>query len=123
MPVSVATATATATATAIDLDHLDRYTGGERMLNEEVLRLFDCQCSDLVAHLEAAAMGADASEWKLITHTLKGAARGIGANQLADAAAEAEKIDVTDKAGLRKAAERIAGCIGDVRAFIARFVS
>jgi HPt (histidine-containing phosphotransfer) domain-containing protein len=115
MPVSV--------ATAIDLDHLDRYTGGERILNEEVLRLFDCQCADLVAHLEAAAAGEDAAEWKLITHTLKGAARGIGANALADAASDAERVDLQNKAALRKAAERIADCIGDVRAFIARFVS
>jgi HPt (histidine-containing phosphotransfer) domain-containing protein len=114
---------AAAQSTAIDLDHLDRYTGGERMLNEEVLRLFDCQCSELVNHLEAAATSADASEWKLITHTLKGAARGIGATALADAAADAERISVTDKAALRTAAERIAQCIGDVRAFIARFVS
>ena len=112
-----------ATATAIDLDHLDRYTGGERILNEEVLRLFDCQCADLVAHLEAAAASNDAAEWKLITHTLKGAARGIVANTLADAAADAERADVKDKAAIRKAAERIAACIGDVRAFIARFVS
>jgi HPt (histidine-containing phosphotransfer) domain-containing protein len=111
------------TAEAVDLAHLDRYTGGARSLNEEVLRLFDCQCADLVANLEAAAAGDDAREWRTITHTLKGAARGIGANALADAAADGEKIDVSDKDAVRAAAERIAQCIGDVRLFITRFVS
>jgi HPt (histidine-containing phosphotransfer) domain-containing protein len=108
---------------AVDLDHLDRYTGGERALNEEVLRLFEGQCAALSSDLNGAVTAADAKAWHLITHTLKGAARGIGADALADAAADAEKIDIADQAGLQQAAARIGARIAEVRLFIARFVS
>ena len=78
----------------IDLDHLNRYTGGNRGLNEEILRLFDDQCTTMLARLEILAKedGAGTKSWHEVTHTLKGAARGVGAFALADVAAEAEKI-------------------------------
>ncbi len=62
---------------SVDLAHLDRYTGGVRSLNEEVLRLFETQCGAMLGDLETAASLADAKAWKMLTHTLKGAARGI----------------------------------------------
>jgi HPt (histidine-containing phosphotransfer) domain-containing protein len=106
----------------VDLAHLDRYTGGSRPLNEEVLRLFDSQCAEMLANLDAAAASGDGKAWHLVTHTLKGAARGIGARALADAAAEAEKAEPTDGAALVRAAERVKAQLADVRAFIARFL-
>ena len=39
---------------AIDLDHLARYTGGEKALNAEILRLFDGQVTDMVGRAERA---------------------------------------------------------------------
>ncbi len=80
-------------AAAVDLAHLARYTGGDAALNAEILRLFDNQASEMVARLQSIIDARDAKSWKEITHTLKGAARGIGAFGLGDAAAAAEPID------------------------------
>lgn len=82
---------------AIDLAHLARYTGGDTVLNAEILRLFDNQASELVTRLQAILDARDAQSWKEVTHTLKGAARGIGAFGLGDAAAAAEPIDPSDR--------------------------
>ena len=61
----------------VDIEHLDRYTGGDCALNEEILRLFDTQCRELMTKLESLASGeSDAKSWREATHTLKGAARG-----------------------------------------------
>lgn len=79
----------------VDLDHLNRYTGGDRGLNREILKLFEEQCATMLAQLDALARtdgGASTKNWLELAHTLKGAARGIGAFGLADVAAEAEKI-------------------------------
>jgi HPt (histidine-containing phosphotransfer) domain-containing protein len=81
--------------TIVDMEHLARYTGGDAALNAEVLRLFDSQATELVARLNAILEARDAKSWKEVTHTLKGAARGIGAFGFADAAASLEKLDLT----------------------------
>ncbi len=80
----------------VDLTHLARYTGGDETLNAEVLRLFDDQACELVERLQAIIDASDTQSWRTITHTLKGAARGIGAFSLGDAAAAAEPIDPSD---------------------------
>ena len=64
----------------VDIEHLNRYTGGDCVLNEEILQLFATQCREMMAKLESLAAGeADAKSWRETIHTLKGAARGIGA--------------------------------------------
>jgi HPt (histidine-containing phosphotransfer) domain-containing protein len=78
----------------VDMAHLARYTGGDSALNAEVLSLFDGQINELVARLHAIIDARDQKSWKEITHTLKGAARGIGAFGFADAAAAAEPIEL-----------------------------
>ena len=85
---------------AIDLDHLNRYTGGDRGLNGEILRLFTDQCTAQLARLEALANdnGAGSKSWHEVTHALKGAARGVGAFALADVAADAEKMQADQHA-------------------------
>ena len=80
---------------AVDLAHLARYTGGDATLNAEILRLFDMQTSEMVSQLRTILERGDARSWKQVTHTLKGAARGVGAFSLADAAALAEPIDLS----------------------------
>ena len=83
---------------AVDMTHLSRYTGGDETLNAEVLRLFDGQITAMVDQLRAVLDARDPKAWKQITHTLKGAARGVGAFPFADAAAAAEPIDpVSDR--------------------------
>jgi len=80
----------------VDLEHLARYTGGDRAINAEVMRLFDVQATELVGKLNSVLEARDAKSWKEITHTLKGAARGIGAFGMGDAAAYCEPLDLND---------------------------
>lgn len=77
----------------VDLSHLARYTGGERALNVEILRLFDGQISDMVDQLLSVLEKRDSRKWREVTHTIKGAARGVGAFAMGKAAAEAEPVD------------------------------
>jgi HPt (histidine-containing phosphotransfer) domain-containing protein len=104
---------------AVNLDHLSRYTGGDEALNAEVLRLFDDQCTEMVGKLRAILDARDAKAWKEITHTLKGAARGIGAFAFADAAAAAEPIDpIRDRGNASIAIALLKSNSEDVQAFI-----
>ena len=92
----------------VDLDHLNRYTGGDDGLNREILKLFEEQCASTLAQLDALATadGAGSKNWHELAHTLKGAARGVGAFGLADVAAEAEKI-APDKASALEIVHRL----------------
>jgi HPt (histidine-containing phosphotransfer) domain-containing protein len=80
-------------ATPIDMSHLARYTGGDRTLNTEILRLFNGQLSTMVDQLLTVLAERDVRKWREVTHTLKGAARGVGAFAVGEAAAAAEPID------------------------------
>ena len=77
-------------AHVVDLDHLARYTGGDAAINAEVLGLFATQSAELLTQLKAVMEARDPKTWREITHSLKGAARGIGAFGFGDAAARAE---------------------------------
>lgn len=104
---------------AVDLAHLARYTGGDEVLNAEVLRLFDAQTTELVERLQTILEARDAKSWKEVTHTLKGAARGIGAFSFADAAAAAEPIDLVRESGNASAAiKTLRSSAAAVQAFI-----
>jgi HPt (histidine-containing phosphotransfer) domain-containing protein len=66
----------------IDIAHLRRMTLGDASLEREVLAMFSAQAVGLVGAL--ASLPSDAG---VLTHTLKGSARAIGAFGVADAAA------------------------------------
>jgi HPt (histidine-containing phosphotransfer) domain-containing protein len=103
----------------IDLDHLNRYTGGDRGLNAEILKLFEDQCAVTLGQLEELAKddGAGSKTWHQLTHTLKGAARGVGAFGLADIAAEAEKIPA-DRTAAIEILQRLKGTSSAVQVFV-----
>lgn len=71
----------------VDLAFLARQTGGDRALEEEVLRLFSKQASILGNELRSHR---DIADRKRNAHTLKGAARAVGAFGLADRALQIE---------------------------------
>jgi len=77
----------------IDMNHLARYTGGDRTLNSEILKLFNGQLNSMVDQLLSVLQQRDVRKWREVTHSLKGAARGVGAFAVGDAAAAAEPID------------------------------
>lgn len=110
--------------TPVDLVHLARYTGGDRDLNIEILKLFHGQLDDMVGQLLSVLQQRDARRWREVTHTIKGAARGVGAFAMGDAAAAAEPVDPSqspDRAVQMIEAMRIEGQA--VQAFIAEYLA
>ena len=102
---------------------MDRYTGGDRAINQEILLLFENQCQEMMARLEELTHGtADAKGWREVTHTLKGAARGIGAFGLANEAAQAETVAPTDAHGTIEVVQRMKARSEAVFRFIDDFV-
>jgi HPt (histidine-containing phosphotransfer) domain-containing protein len=113
----------TAPTRPVDLAHLARYTGGDRALDSEVLRLFVGQADQLIAKLRIHLDKADAKGWHDVNHSLKGAARGIGAFAFADAAAEAEAIDPGAQPGeAGRAVEQMRSLATEVKLFVEAFV-
>jgi HPt (histidine-containing phosphotransfer) domain-containing protein len=108
---------------AVDMNHLNRYTGGDEQLNAEVLQLFDNQISEMVARLHLILDSQDSKGWKEVTHTLKGAARGIGAFDFADAAAAAEPVDpVRDRGNASLAIRTLTSASAEVQGFIRSYL-
>lgn len=69
----------------MDFGYLEDFAAGDRQVISEVLALF-------IEQARAWAIALDAADppWRDVAHTIKGAARGIGATALGDACAEAE---------------------------------
>ena len=107
----------------IDMDHLARYTGGDKAINAEVMRLFDMQATELVARLHSILEARDAKSWKEVTHTLKGAARGIGAFPMGDAAARCEPLDLANKACAATAIAELKARSDAVQLFIRSYLA
>jgi HPt (histidine-containing phosphotransfer) domain-containing protein len=110
------------TKAAIDMEHLARYTGGDVKVNAEILRLFESQTNDLVARLNSILAANDAKTWKEVTHSLKGAARGIGAFELADAAELCEPVDLLDREAAAAAIAEVKSQSEAVRTFITTYL-
>jgi HPt (histidine-containing phosphotransfer) domain-containing protein len=107
----------------VDMVHLARYTGGDAALNAEVFALFVGQATELMSQLESVIRTGDTKQWRHVTHTVKGAARGIGAFGLADAAASAEPIDpALDAESAAQALRQINAQAESVRLFIAAYL-
>ncbi len=79
----------------VDLAHLDQYTLGDRDLQAELLQLFRDQLKNQAEELVSCT---DAAAWKSAVHTLKGAARSIGARQIAEVAEAMELVAFPDEA-------------------------
>ncbi len=108
---------------AVDLNHLDKYTGGNFALNREILQPFDNQGQEMLVKLESLTDGApNPKSWREITHSLKGAARGVGAFALADAAAAAEKVG-SDRLAAIEAVQRLKDRSLAVQLFIEELIN
>ena len=70
---------------AVDFKYLTAFTAGDGDVIDEVLALFREQAAIWAALLDPASEG-----WRDAVHTIKGAARGVGAFQLGDACERAE---------------------------------
>jgi HPt (histidine-containing phosphotransfer) domain-containing protein len=107
----------------IDLEHLGRYTGGEKAMNAEILKLFDGQIGEMVGQLRSVIAARDAKRWKEITHTIKGAARGVGAFAFGEAAAAAEPVDPANGERAGQAVTRLADEAMAVHDFIRAYLA
>ncbi len=76
---------------AVDFAVLERMTGGDAAITEEVLGLFSQQAALWAPLLDIRDEG-----WRDGVHTIRGAAAGIGATVLAQACAVAEMVDKSD---------------------------
>ena len=72
-----------------DRAHLLRYTGEDQDLQVELIGLMREQARNCLRILRAPQ---DRVAWRTATHTLKGAARGVGAFALADVCETAEEL-------------------------------
>lgn len=75
-------------AVILDVEHLSGFTGGDPDFECQILAIF----VDNAPGYLAALSGTDDDNWKTTAHKLKGAARSIGAWNLARAAERAEKM-------------------------------
>ena len=73
---------------AVDFGVLERMTGGQDAITDEVLGLFGQQAALWSPMLDVREEG-----WRDAVHTIRGAASGIGADQLAGACQTAEASD------------------------------
>ncbi|MBN9450662.1 MAG: Hpt domain-containing protein [Bosea sp.] len=107
------------TEKAIDLAYLSRQTAGDHDLERELLTLFAQQC---VVHLRTIHGSADRQARIDAAHTLKGAARAIGAWQVAEAADCIEEgLSGPQQEANDSALDALALAAAEARAVIARF--
>lgn len=77
-----------------DRAHLGRYTGGDHALEVELVGLM---CDQAERCIERMGQASDAKEFHDAAHTLKGAARGVGAFALAAACERAEEAPEAER--------------------------
>ena len=74
---------------AVDFGYLETYAARDMQVVTEVLTLFRGQAALWREQLDAPDAG-----WRDLAHTIKGAARSVGANALGDVADRAERGDL-----------------------------
>jgi hypothetical protein len=95
----------------IDRVHLARMTHGERDLEREVLQLYATQADILLGRMLREDMGQlPPAAVAALAHILTGSSRGIGAWQVADAAAAVE-ADAADGRDVAASVQRLASAI------------
>ena len=98
---------------AVDFTVLERMTGGDDAVTEEVLGLFAQQASMWSALLDAETEG-----WRDAVHTIRGASAGIGGAELARVCAEVEKGEqASATAGLERVRTALDAALADVAAY------
>jgi hypothetical protein len=98
---------------AVDFTVLERMTGGDDGVSEEVLGLFAQQAALWSPMLDVREDG-----WRDGVHTIRGAAAGIGAGGLAEACAAAEAADKAEAPPLLdRVRDALDAALADVAAF------
>jgi len=98
---------------AVDFAVLERTTGGDDAVREGVLAVFVQQAAMWSQMLDVREEG-----WRDAVHTIRGAAAGIGAAELAQACATAE---AADRAGAPPLLERVRDALDTALADVAAY--
>ena len=96
----------------MDFSYLEGFAAGDRGVVREVLALFLQQARAWRPGLDPGAAG-----WRDLLHTIKGSARGIGANALGEVCAACEAAGESDLAVVREA---LAATVADITVYLAR---
>ena len=99
-------------APTVDFDYLETFAAGDMAVITEVLALFRQQADGWLAELEGPGDG-----WRDLVHTIKGSARGIGANALGDIADQAERGDASLAPQVRAALKDV---LADIEGYLTR---
>ena len=94
---------------AVDFSYLEGFLGGDGAVVLEVLALFRQQAEGWDGGLNESN-----PDWRAVAHTIKGAARGIGANALGDACQTAEFGEPSDLPAVRAA---LAEAVAEIAAY------
>lgn len=103
----------------IDLVYLGRQTMGNKSLEIEILKLFRSQ---IEIHLSQLATLEDEAQLRVRLHTIKGAAHGVGAIEVGQLAAKAEKDLMTNGAVQPGAIDRLRQALQETSHFIAKLL-
>ena len=95
---------------AVEFSYLESFAGGDSQVVDEVLDLFREQSA-----IWGAMLSPDHEGWRDAVHTLKGAARGVGAFQLGDAC---EACEAAGPAGLLHVRDALDAALHDIAAYI-----
>ena len=98
---------------AVDFAVLERMTGGDDAITDEVLGLFGQQAAMWSPLLDVREEG-----WRDAVHTIRGAASGIGAEALAQACSVAEHAEKAEAPPmLERVRDQLETALGDVAAY------
>ena len=95
---------------AVDFAYLERFALNDRPVIEEVLSLFREQ-----AQMSSPMLQRDNDGWRDAVHTIKGAARGVGAFALGDACERAEASGADVLASVHTALDAV---LFDIAAYV-----
>ena len=87
-----------------DHDHLKRFTDGDAALEAELAGLLFAQADRCIEIMKTAT---DVDNWSAAVHTLKGAARGVGAVALSEACEQVETASQADWPAAAQSVERV----------------
>ncbi|MDR3512303.1 MAG: Hpt domain-containing protein [Caulobacteraceae bacterium] len=104
---------------AVDFKHLESFAGGDQQVVDEVLAIFREQAAMWLRLLDPAA---EDGAWRDAAHTLKGSALGLGAHDLAEACAAAERAATANLAERTIRLDRVRDALDLALADIAAYV-
>ena len=96
----------------VDFGYLEGFMAGDKAIVMEVLDLFRRQAATWPARLDP-----DDPEWRDVVHTIKGAARGVGAKALGDIC---ERAEAEGPSGLPAVRAGLDAAVADIAAYQAR---